>query len=92
MKQSLILITPNELIAIPGYHHQRLDRTCGGGGVFLYIKDSLLYKLRNDVPSEDVELICVEIQPPKSKPYVITSRYRPGDSKQTINKVEKAPS
>ena len=32
------------------------------------------------------------MQPPKSKPYFITSRYRPGDSMQTIDKVEKAPS
>ena len=81
---------PNELLAVPGYQHQRLDRNCNGGGVFLYIRDSLAYKLRNAVPSEDLELICVEIQPPKSKPYFLISWCRPpGDSLGTFDKVEK---
>ena len=50
----------------------------------------MAYKLRSDVPIDDLELICVEIQPPKSKPYFIISWYRPpGDSLGTFDKVEK---
>ena len=90
MKISLILITPNELLAVPGYQHQHLDRMCYGDGVALYIRQSLAYKLRNDVPIDDLELICVEIQPPMSKPYFVISWYRPpGDNVKTFDKFEK---
>ena len=45
--------------------------------------------MRNDVPIDDFELICVEIQPSRSKPYFIISLYRPpGDSVQSFDKVE----
>ena len=81
---------PNELLSVPGYQNQLPHRTCNGGGVSLYIRDSLAYKLRNDVPNEDLELICVEMQLPKSKPYFIISWYRPpGDSAGTFDKIEK---
>ena len=81
---------PNELLAVPGYQYQRLDRTCNGGGVSLYITDTPAYKLRDDIPIEDLELIYVEMQLPKSKPYFIISWYRPpDDSVGTFDKVGK---
>ena len=61
IKQSLILITPNALLAVPGYQHQRFDRTCNRGRVSLYIRDSLACKLRSDIHIDDLELIYVEI-------------------------------
>ena len=35
------------------------------------IKTSIKAKHRNDVPSDPLELICIEIEPPKSKPYLV---------------------
>ena len=84
---------PKELTAIAGYQPERLDRTCNGGGVSLYIRDSVKFKLRDDVPTDNLELICVEIQPPKSKSYLVVSWYRAtSDPVDSFNKVEKVHS
>ncbi len=57
-----------------------MDRASCGGGVFIYIRDSIKYKLRSDVPRDDLELICIEVEPPKSKSFLIIVWYRrPGD-------------
>ena len=49
----------------------------GVGEVALYIKDTLKYAWRDDLPVKDLELICVEIEPPKSKSYLLVAWYRP---------------
>ena len=48
-----------------------------GGGVSLYVRDSVKFKPMDDVPIDNLELICVEIQPPKSKLCLVVSWYRP---------------
>ena len=62
---------PKELKEISGYQQLRLDRTCNGGGVSIYVRDSIKMRPRVDVPSERLELLCVEISPPKSKPLLL---------------------
>ena len=59
---------PKELIEISGYQRKRLARTCNGGGVAFYVRDSIKIIPRDDVPSDGLELLCVEISPPKGKP------------------------
>ena len=66
-----------QLTRINGLEHERKDRTSDGGGVAIYIKGSISYKLRKDVPHNDLELICVEILPPKAKSYFVVAWYRP---------------
>ena len=34
---------PKELTSLPGYQQERLDRTSSGGGVSIYIRDSIKY-------------------------------------------------
>ena len=81
---------PKELTAVAGYQQERLDRTCNGGGVSLYVRDSVKFKPRDDVPTDSLELICVEIQPPRSKPYLVVSWYRPpSDPVGSFSKMEK---
>ena len=81
---------PKELTAVAGYQQRRLDRTCNGGGVSLYLRDSVKFKARDDVPTDNLELICVEIQPPKSKSYFVVSWYRPpSDPVGSFSKLEK---
>ena len=69
-----------QLTRINGFEHEGKDRTSNGGGVAIYIKDSISYKLRKDIPHNDLELICVEILPPKAKSYFVVAWYRPHSS------------
>ena len=39
---------------------KRLGRTCNGGGVSVYIKDSVRFKPIDDVPVDDLEIIHIE--------------------------------
>ena len=62
---------PKELTNVAGYQQERLDRTCNGGGVSIYIRDSIKYKPWPDVPADDLEIICIEVEPPKSKSFLV---------------------
>ena len=79
-----------ELTDISGYEQKRLDRTCNGGGVSISIRDSVRFKPRDDVPVDDLELICIEIEPPKRKPFLVVAWYRPpGRLVGTFEELEK---
>ena len=81
---------PKELTSLPGYQQERLDRTSSGGGVSIYIWDSIKYKLRSDVPVDDLEIICIELEPPKSKPFLVLAWNRPpSDPVASFDKLEK---
>ena len=44
---------------------------------------------RKDIPHNDLELICVEILPPKAKSYFVVAWYRrPSDPVASFNKLE----
>ena len=66
-------IFPKELTAINGYQQKRLERTCHGGGVSIYVQNSINYKKRTDLSMGDLELIHVEILPPRNKPFLLFS-------------------
>ena len=79
-----------ELNCLAGFQQERLDRTCHGGGVSLYVKDSINYKPRPDVPIDDLETICIEVEPPKSKSSLVLTWYRPPSSPvSSFDKLEK---
>ena len=81
---------PKELTCIPGYEQVRLERPNHGGGVAIYIKDSIRFKHRNDIPTNGLETICIEVEPPKAKSFLILSWYRPpSDTIETFDKMEK---
>ena len=82
---------PKELTSVAGYQQERLDRTKDGGGVSIYVRDSIKYKRRLDVPADDLELICIEVEPPKSKSFLVLAWYRPpSEPVGSFNKLEKA--
>ena len=81
---------PKELTKVPGYQQIRLDRTCHGGGISIYVQDSVNFKPRDDIPIDGLELICIEIEPPKSKPFLVITWYRPpSDPVGSFDKLEK---
>ena len=50
-----------QLTNILGYQQERRDRTAHRGGVVLYIREPIQYIRCTDLPSQDLEPICVEI-------------------------------
>ena len=81
---------PKELTVINGYQQELLERTCHGEGVSIYVRDPIHYKRRTDLPMDDLELICIEIETPRNKPFLLLARYTPSsDSIQTFHKLDK---
>ena len=68
----------------------RLDRSRSGGGISLYVRETLKFLIRNDIPGEGIELLCIEIQPLKCKPFLFLAWYRPpNDPVCTFHKFER---
>ena len=69
----------DDLVGISGFSIERRDRNRNGGGVALYIKDSLMdtCTVRNDLPNSSLESLCVEIKPAHSAPFLVLAWYRP---------------
>jgi hypothetical protein len=76
---------PNNLITIPGYHEPvRRDRLINGrygGGVLIYISDSLAFQNRYELQSENYEHLWVDIRI-KDKTFAINALYRPPNESQ----------
>ena len=68
---------PSELTSIPGYRQEQLDRTDLGESASSYIGDSIKCTLHSHVSTDDLEFICIEINPPKSKSCLVLAWYRP---------------
>ena len=68
-----------------GYDMLRRDRNRNGGGVAFYVAQSLTYVNRQDLWShEDLEILTAEIKKTKPEPFLVTTWYRPPDSKVEI--------
>jgi exonuclease III len=76
----LDLSVPNHEIKLNGYEIVRKDRNRHGGGVAIYIRNSINYIIRDDLFDENLETITIEISKPKSKPFLINCWYRPPDT------------
>ncbi len=64
------------LIQLDGYE-VRKDRSCNGGRVCIYLRSSINYKIRSDLIPPELEAVCLEITKPQSKPFIVTTIYRP---------------
>ena len=79
----------NSEISIDKYTLVRNDRTRHGGGVAMYIGNSINFNLRNDLHDEALEFLCVEISKPKVKPFLISTWYRhPNSCKDLFDKLQ----
>ena len=68
---------PDGLIDIDGYEVIRKDRSRNGGGVCIYLRNSINFKVRSDLIPTELEAVCLEITKPHSKPFFVTTIYRP---------------
>ena len=57
------------------------DMGGGGGGVAIYIRTIIPYIIRKDLLQDTLELLCIEVRKPKSKPVLISTWYRPPSAK-----------
>ena len=72
-------VTDN-LIHINGYRVYRNDRETEGGGVAIYIKETIQHILTKDLISKDIENIWVTVKPEHNKQFLVSCMYRPPSS------------
>ena len=75
-------ISDNE-VHIHGYEIVRRDRECNGrfgGGVCFYIRNCINFLVRHDLSFDLLENLCISINKPRAKPFLITAWYRPPNS------------
>ena len=62
----------------------RKHRDRFGGGVVIYIREVHSFYERKDLNLESLEMICIEICKPQSRPTLINAWYRPPNSEPKI--------
>ena len=73
-------------VCIPEYDIIRRDRafkSANGktyGGVCFYVRSSVNFIQRKDMSIDDLENLCIQIQKPNSKPFLVATWYRPPNS------------
>ena len=77
---------PDSAVSIPGYCLERKDRdrNRNGGGVALYIRNSIAYEIIQTLDKK-LELLCVKVIEPKAKPFIVGTWYRPSGVNQRDN-------
>ena len=69
--------TRDQEIDLPGYFCLRKDRDSRGGGVCIYLKNSIKFTRKTCFEIEDLEMLSVEIKRTNSSPFLFTTWYRP---------------
>ena len=78
-----------DVVSIPGYEMIVKNRNRVGGGVAIYYRSVLNVMNRQDLIPANVEAVCLEVTRPKSKRILITSVYRPSNSRiELLNDIE----
>ena len=74
-------------VYIPGFEIVRKDRKINGrngGGICTYIRTNLNYRIRNDLNSDNLECLFIEIRKPRSIPFLVGTWYRPPSSSPNL--------
>ena len=69
--------SPDCLVSINDFAVERKDRNEDGGGVAIYVRNTINYKLVENLPQHTLELMCLEIVPKRAKPFFVVCWYRP---------------
>ena len=70
-------------VHLPGYDVVRKDRESNGrngGGVCIYMRSNINFQLRADLSPNNLEYLTVEISKSRSKPFLVSTWYRPPQS------------
>ena len=71
-------------ISIPGYRLVRTDKNRNGGGVVIYVQEHLSILVRNDLVPNNLEMICIEINQPFNRSFLVSTWYRPPNSSTDV--------
>ena len=67
-----------------GFNIIRKDRNRFGGGVVLYVRDTISFSDRKDIIPDGLEMVCIELNLPYNKSLLISTWYRPPNSHMNI--------
>ena len=59
--------------------------TNGGGGIIVYVRNDIRAKRREDLETNEISCLWLEITPDKGKSFLVGNMYRPPDSKIEYN-------
>ena len=65
-------------VHLTGFEIVRTDRKVNGrngGGVCIYLRTNLNYKIRNDLSNDKLECLTIEITKPRSKAFLVSTWY-----------------
>ena len=68
------------LISLEGYNWVSMNRNRFGGGVGFYIRSTIDFRIRPDLNTQGIELLSIEISKYKTKPFLLSTWYRPPNS------------
>ena len=75
-------------LSIPGFNVVRRDRNRNGGGVAMFIRDSVAFNPRPDLAVDGLEAIWIELLLPRTKGILICSLYRPPTDSGFLSRLE----
>ena len=64
-------------VAVSGYVLERKDRNRDGGGVALYIRNTINYERLFDLECDSLEWIGIKVIKPMAKSFIVSTWYRP---------------
>ena len=67
----------DERVSIVGYNLLRRDGNHHGGGVAIFLRETLNFEHRTNIKAENLEIICIKIKPKCRKPFFVLAWYRP---------------
>ena len=67
----------DNMVRINNYDLICKDRSRNGGGVCIFLRNSINYKIRHDLIPPELECVCIEIIKPHSRPFLESTVYRP---------------
>lgn len=72
---------------IPGFTFIQRNRTSGlGGGVGVYIRDGINFVERDDLYTNNIESISIEVKQKKSKSFLVSFVYKPPQSSKHLDR------
>ena len=79
-------VNDNEIYFL-GFEVVRKDRSVNGrsgGGVCIYLRSNINYQIRNNLCDDRLECVVIEIIRPHSRPFIVSTWYKPPNSPQDI--------
>ena len=71
---------PDACVNINDYSMIRKDRNRNGGGIIVYVKKNIIFKIREDLVNGDIEMLVLEIDRERQKPLLVCVWNRPPNS------------